>query len=84
VKLRLFPQLMEVSKEEDKPPINATSDFIFLLLISFWLKYWGQFVHLLTKIILGNIMLGIPARYVTKVILGNIYLPIYVTYSKVH
>jgi len=25
-----------------------------LLLISFWLKYWGQFVHLFTKIILHH------------------------------
>jgi hypothetical protein len=59
--LRLFPQLIEVFEEEDKPP-SATSDFIFpclvamstsiLLLISFFAEVlYGQFVHLFTKII---------------------------------
>jgi len=76
--IEALPPINEVFEEEDKPLqklmisySHAMSTYI-LLLISFWLKYWGQFGHLFTKIILGNIKLG------------NIYLPIYVTYSKVH
>jgi hypothetical protein len=65
VKLRLFPQLMEVFEEEEKPP-SASYDFIFpclvamstsiLLLISFF-----------AEVYMDNSFIYLPKLYSSKV-----------------